>query len=106
MGRRRVVGPGFVAAGRGEKPHPLRGELQARGQLQRRVAAGSMRAGGWVGLVGPAEWPAGTGLKTGHYMVDEFGARGGQRSVRRWGRLWGSALGLGGVRSLTPQGVS
>ena len=59
---------------------------------------------GW--LVGPAEWPAGTGLKTGHYMVDEFGARGRQRSVRRWGRLWGSALGLGGVRSLTPQGVS
>jgi len=58
MGRRRVVGPGFVAAGRGEKPHPLRGELQGRGQLQRRVAAGSMRAGDWVGLVGDAEWPA------------------------------------------------
>src|SRR6266852_9777402 len=30
-----------------------------------------------------------TGLKTGHYLLNEFGARGRQRSVRRWGRLWG-----------------
>jgi len=85
-----------VAAGRGEKPHPLRGELQARGQLQRRVAAGSMRAGGWVG----AGWTCGVAgrnrLKTGPLHGDEFGARGGQRSVRRWGRLWGPALGPAG----------
>src|ERR1700730_12938379 len=31
----------------------------------------------------------GTGLKAGQYMLSEFGARGGQWSVRRWGRFWG-----------------
>src|SRR5260370_42703847 len=30
-------------------------------------------------------------------MLNEFGARGGQRSVRRWGRLWGLSLSLGGL---------
>jgi hypothetical protein len=32
-----------------------------------------------------------TGLKAGYYMLNEFGARGRQGSVRRWGRLrgWG-----------------
>ena len=34
----------------------------------------------------------GAGLKTGHYMLNEFGARGGHWSVRRWGRLWGAGL--------------
>jgi len=30
-----------------------------------------------------------TDLKTGHYMLNEFGPRGRQGSVRRWSRLWG-----------------
>jgi hypothetical protein len=33
------------------------------------------------------EEPAPTGLKTGQYMLNEFGARGRQGSVWRWGRL-------------------
>src|SRR6267143_436311 len=37
------------------------------------------------------------GLKTGHYMLNECGARGGQRRVRRRGRLWGLSLSLGGL---------
>ena len=36
-----------------------------------------------------------TGLKTGHYMLNEFGARGRQGSVRRWGPLWGLGTWLG-----------
>jgi len=66
-----------------------------------------------------------TGLKTGHYMLNEFGARGRHGSVRGRGRLLGPALRLGGpvglgwwlggglrlrrrggARSLTPEGVS
>ena len=39
----------------------------------------------------------GAGLKTGHYMLNEFGARGGHWSVRRWGRLWGLSLSLSGL---------
>jgi hypothetical protein len=43
-----------------------------------------------------------TGLKTGHYLPNEFGARGRQRSVRGWGRLlgWGWLCGRGGLWSL------
>ncbi len=41
------------------------------------------RAGLWLWGLAP------TGLKTGHYMLNEFGARGRQGSVRRWGWLWG-----------------
>src|SRR6266478_3457817 len=39
-----------------------------------------------------------TGLKTGHYLPNEFGARGRQRSVRGWGRLlgWGWLCGRAG----------
>ena len=42
----------------------------------------------------------GAGLKTGHYMLNEFGARWRQGSVRRWGRLWGFGLWLGGLLGL------
>ena len=38
---------------------------------------------GWLDMRSGRE---GTGLKTGQYMLKEFGARGRQRSVRRWGR--------------------
>src|SRR6267143_1292479 len=37
------------------------------------------------------------GLKTGHYMLNEFGARGEHWSVWRWGRLWALSLSLGGL---------
>ena len=33
-----------------------------------------------------------TGLKTGQHMLNEFGARGRQRSVWRWGGLLGLRL--------------
>src|SRR6266851_4700951 len=48
-----------------------------------------------------------TGLKTGHYLPNEFGARGRQRSVRRWGRLlgWGWLCGRGGLWSRSPTGL-
>jgi hypothetical protein len=39
----------------------------------------------------------GTGLKTGHYMLNEFGARRRHGSVPRWGRSWGLGLRLGGL---------
>src|SRR6266478_2510555 len=40
-------------------------------------------------------------------MPKEFGARGRQRSVRRWGRLlgWGWLCGRGGLWSLSPNGL-
>src|SRR5713226_1873030 len=48
-----------------------------------------------------------TGLKTGHYLLNEFGARGRQGSVRRWGRLlgWGWLCGRGGLWSRSPTGL-
>src|SRR6266852_4135570 len=48
-----------------------------------------------------------TGLKTGHYMPNEFGARRRQRSVRRWDRLlgWGWLCGRGGLWSRSPTGL-
>ena len=53
---------------------------------------GFRRAGGWVGWLDMRSGRQGAGLKTGHYMLNEFGARGGHWSVRRWGRLWGAGL--------------
>src|SRR6266481_2421110 len=44
---------------------------------------------GWLDMQSGRQ---GAGLKTGHYMLNEFGARGGHWSVRRWGRLWGAGL--------------
>src|SRR3981189_390011 len=35
------------------------------------------------------------GLKTGYYMLNEFGARGGHWRVRGWGRVWGFSLVVG-----------
>src|SRR6266849_1573750 len=48
-----------------------------------------------------------TGLKTGHYLLNEFGARGRQGSVRRWRRLlgWGWLCGRGGLWSRSPTGL-
>src|SRR6266852_3349888 len=48
-----------------------------------------------------------TGLKTGHYLLNEFGARGRRGSVRRWRRLlgWGWLCGRGGLWSLSPTGL-
>jgi hypothetical protein len=46
-----------------------------------------------------------TGVKTSHYLVNKFGARGRQGSVRRLGRLWGWLCGLGGLWSLPPTGL-
>jgi len=45
------------------------------------IVGGLRRGGGGLGSLSR------TGLKTGHYMLNEFDARGRQRSVRRWGRL-------------------
>ena len=49
-----------------------------------------------------------TGLKTSHYLLNKFGARRRQGSVRRWGGLWAGGAGprWGGANSLTPEGVS
>jgi hypothetical protein len=46
---------------------------------------------GWGWLCGLGElWNlTSASLKTGHYLLSEFRARGRQGSVRRWGRLWG-----------------
>src|SRR5216684_3128669 len=48
-----------------------------------------------------------TGLKTGHYLLNEFGARGRRGSVRRWRRLlgWGWLCGRGGLWSRSPTGL-
>ncbi len=69
---------------------------------------------GWLCGLGGLWRLAATGLKAGQYLLNEFGARGRQGSVRRRGGLLG--LGLrrggrrlrlgGGGRSLTPKGVS
>src|SRR6266446_5940494 len=67
-------------------------------------------------LRGGGSWRRGRGrlwslaparLKTGHYLLNEFGARGRQRSVRRWGRLlgWGWLCGRGGLWSRSPTGL-
>lgn len=52
---------------------------------------------GWLCVLGRLWNRTLTGLKTGHYMLNEFGARGGQGSVRRWGRLRGLGWWVGGV---------
>src|SRR5258708_3085112 len=49
--------------------------------------------GGWLDM---RRGRQGAGLETGHYMLNEFGAGGGGRSVRGWGRLVGLGLCGGG----------
>jgi len=50
---------------------------------------------GWLRGLGGLWNLTPTGLKTGHYMLNEFGARGRQGSVRRWSPLWGLGRWLG-----------
>src|SRR5216684_2687728 len=59
---------------------------------------GSWRRGrGRLWRLSPTGLPTGSGqVPTGHYMPNEFVARGRQGSVRRWGRLWGGWWGGGG----------
>ena len=71
--------------------------LRSFATLPDRVGAGRMTVGVrrcWV-VLGRLCGLNRTGLKTGHYMLNEFGARGRQGSVWRWDGL----LGGDGMRS-------
>jgi hypothetical protein len=61
-------------------------ERRRRAALPDKIGAGGMTTRAYFGGLGSLPL---TGLKTGHYLLNEFGARGRQWSVRRWGRLWG-----------------
>src|SRR5713226_10388191 len=74
----------------------MRGGDWLRGWLRRR-RGGPGVGWGWLDVRSGRE---GAGLKTGHYMLNEFGARGRHGSVRRWGGLWGLGLWLGGLLGL------
>src|SRR5229473_3069879 len=72
-----------------------------RGAWWRGGDGGGRRGRGWLWSLAPAR------LKTGHYLLNEFGARGRQGSVRRWRRLlgWGWLCGRGGLWSRSPTGL-
>src|SRR5260370_556922 len=46
-----------------------------------------------------------TGVKTSHYLLNKFGARGRQGSMRRLGRLWGWLCGRSRLWSVTRTGL-